>query len=40
MCIAVLTSEWVPVWSTAVQEFLAGIILEELTTIPFPHTYV
>ena len=33
MCLAALTAESASIWSTAVQEFLIGILLEGLTTI-------
>ncbi len=40
MCLAALTAESASIWSTAVQEFLIGILLEGLTTIPFLYTYM
>lgn len=40
MCLAALTAESASILSTAVQEFLIGILLEGLTTIPFLYTYM
>ena len=38
-CLAALTAESASIWSTAIQEFLIGILLEGLTTIPFLYIY-